>query len=81
MNMFANLMCSLIDKEQITHDTIQKTLKNVAEELGCSFKDFFIMIKPVDETYTMKFYIYKFENGVPKPIREITLKEIFVSED
>jgi hypothetical protein len=79
--MFANLMGSLIDKEQITHDTIQKTLKNVAEELGCSFKDFFIMIKPVDETYTMKFYIYKFENGVPKPIREITLKEIFVSEE
>jgi len=29
----------------------------------------------------MKFYIYKLENGVPKPIREITLKEIFISED
>jgi len=81
MNMFASLMGGLIDKEKITHDTIQSTLENVAEELGCSYKEFFIMIKPMDETFTMKFYIYKLENGVPKPIREITLKEIFVSED
>jgi hypothetical protein len=28
----------------------------------------------------MKFYIYKMEQGVPKPIREITLKEILSSE-
>jgi hypothetical protein len=34
------------------------------------------MIKPTDETFTMKFYIYKTENNVPKFIREITLKEI-----
>ena len=81
MNMLANLMGGLIDKEKITHDTIQSTLENVAEELGCSFKDFFIMIKPTDETYTMKFYIYKMVDGAPKPIREITLKEIFISED
>jgi len=74
--MFGELLKSLVDKEQITHDTIQDTLENVAQELGCSHKDFFIMIQPIDETYTMKFYIYKKENNVPKFIRDITLSEI-----
>jgi hypothetical protein len=80
MNMFANLMGGLVDKEQITFNTIQGTLENVAEELGCNYKDFFIMIMPVDENFVMKFYIYKLDNGVPKPVREITLKEILSSE-
>ena len=80
MNMFANLMGGLVDKEQITFNTIQGTLENVAEELGCSYKDFFIMIMPMGEDFSMKFYIYKLDNGVPKPIREITLKEILSSE-
>lgn len=80
MNMFSNLMGNFIDTEKITHDTIQSTLQDVAEELNCSYKDFFIMIKPIDETFTMKFYIYKLENGAPKPIRELPLKEIFTDE-
>jgi hypothetical protein len=74
--MFGDLLGGLVDKEQITHDTIQDCLDNIAEELGCSHKDFFVMIKPVDETFTMRFYIYKFENGVPKLVREISLKEV-----
>jgi hypothetical protein len=80
MNMFADLMGGLVDKEKITHDTIQNTLENVAEELGCSFNDFFIMIKPVNEDFDMKFYIYKMINGVPNPIREISLKEVLGGE-
>jgi hypothetical protein len=80
MNMFASLMGGLVDKEQITFNTIQATLENVAEELGCSYKDFFIMIKPTNENFEMKFYIYKMDGGNPKPIREITLKEILSSE-
>jgi hypothetical protein len=80
MNMFASLMGGLVDKEQITFNTIQATLENVAEELGCSYKDFFIMIKPTNENFDMKFYIYKMDNGTPKPVREITLKEILSSE-
>lgn len=74
--MFGNLLGGLIDKEKITHDTIQSTLENVAEELNCTFKDLFIMIKPINETFTMKFYIYKLENGAPKLIREIPLSEV-----
>lgn len=74
--MFGDLLGGLIDKEQITHDTIQETLENLSIELQCSYKDFFVMIKPTDETYTMKFYVYKMENNVPKIVREISLKEV-----
>jgi hypothetical protein len=79
--MLQNLLGGLVDKEQITYDTIQSTLEDVAEELGCSHKDFFIMIKPVDDEFNMKFHIYKAENGsAPKHVREITLKEILSNE-
>ena len=74
--MLGSLLGGLVNKEQITHDTIQETLHSISEELNCSEKDFFVMIKPVDSEFNMKFYIYKIEQGVPKIIREITLKEI-----
>jgi hypothetical protein len=77
--MFGNLLGGLIDTEQIVHDTIQSTLENVAEELNCTHKELFIMIKPIDESFTMKFYIYKIEQS-PKLVREITLKEILGSD-
>jgi hypothetical protein len=38
------------------------------------------MIKPVNEDFDMKFYIYKMINGVPNPIREISLKEVLGGE-
>ena len=74
--MLGNLLGGLVNKEKMTHDTIQETLHSISEELDCSEKDFFVMIKPVDSDFNMKFYIYKLEKGVPKLIREITLKEI-----
>jgi hypothetical protein len=74
--MLENLLGGFIDKEQITHDTIQSTLEDVAEELGCNFNEFFIMIKPKNEKFEMRFDIYKLENGKPNFVREITLKEI-----
>ena len=74
--MFGNLLCGLIDKEQITHDTIQTTLEKLSEELDCSFSDLFIMIKPVDETFTMRFWVYKLSEKGPKLIREIPLSEV-----
>jgi hypothetical protein len=77
--MLGNLLGGLIDTEQIVHDTIQSTLENVAEELNCTHKELFIMIKPIDESFTMKFYIYKIEQS-PKLVREITLKEILGSD-
>ena len=61
--MLENLLGGFIDKEQITHDTIQSTLEDVAEELGCNFNEFFIMIKPKNEKFEMRFDIYKIDNG------------------
>jgi hypothetical protein len=78
--MFGNLLSGLVDTAQITHDTIQKTLKKVSVELECSHSELFIMIKPVNETFTMKFYIYKLEKSGPKLIREIPLSEVLGDE-
>ena len=70
------MLSALFNTEKITHDTIQSTLESVAEELGCSHKEFFLMIKPTNEEFDMKFYIYKLGENVPQFIREISLKEI-----
>ena len=74
--MFSGLLGGLVDKEQITYDTIQGTLEDVAEELDCTHNDFFVMIKPCNETFTMRFYIYRTDSGKPTLVREITLEEI-----
>lgn len=74
--MLGNLLGSLIDKEQITHDTIQTTLEKLSKELNCTHKDLFIMIKPVDETFTMRFWVYKLDEKGPKLVREIPLSEV-----
>jgi len=79
--MFEGLLGGLIDKEQITRDYIQNALEKVSQELGCSYKDFFIMIRPSDEDFNHKYFICKYdEKGNPKMVREITLKEILASE-
>ena len=70
------MFSSLFNTQKITHDTIQSTLENVAEELGCNHKEFFIMIKPVNDKMDMKFYIYKIGVKAPEFVREISLKEI-----
>jgi hypothetical protein len=69
----------LFDLEGRTRETIKNTLEDVAEELGCNHSDFFIMIKPIDEKFEMKFYIYRLVNGKPALVREIELKEILGS--
>lgn len=79
--MFGDLLGSLVDKEKITHDTIQECLEEVAKELGCGWDEFFISIKPKDEKFEMRFDIYRFENKVPKFVRQMTLKEILGIEE
>ena len=81
--MLQNLLGGLVDKEKITHDTIQSTLEDVAEELGCSYKELFIKIAPGKEDFSPVFHIFRTEpysqlETIPrfKFIREITLKEI-----
>jgi len=73
--MLGSMLGGLLNTEQIVRDTIQTALENVAEELQCSHNELFIMIKPVDAEFNMKFYVYKIEQS-PKLIREIALSEI-----
>jgi hypothetical protein len=80
MGFLDGLMGSLVDPVKITHDTIQGTLEDVAEELGCTHQDFFVMIKPCNETFTMRFYIYRTDSGKPTLVREITLEEILKND-
>ena len=70
------MLSALFNTEKITHDTIQSTLENVAKELGCSYEEFFIMIKPINKEFDMKFYIFKQEEKLPVFIRKISLEEI-----
>jgi len=73
----AGFLGGLVDKEEIVRETLQSTLQNVAKELGCDHKGLWIMIKPCDEEYDFKCYIYQVPEGKPPQfIREITLKEV-----
>jgi hypothetical protein len=76
MGFIDGLMGGFIDKKQLTHDTIQDILLGIAEKENFSYTDFMVMIKPKDEEFSMRFHIYKIENGSPKLYREITLEEI-----
>ena len=72
---------SLFNTEKIVNDTIKNSLEEIAIELESDYKDFFVMIKPIDDKFNMKFYVYKIdENKSPKFIREISLKEILGQE-
>lgn len=66
----------MIDKEQITIDTIQDTLEKLSKELNCRFSDLFIMIKPKSEDFSFRCDVFKYENGKPIHVREITVAEI-----
>lgn len=71
------MLGGLFNTEKIVSDTIQSSLEEIAIELQCSYKDLFVMIKPINEKFEMKFYIYKIiDSSPPKFIREISLKEI-----
>lgn len=79
--MFGEILGKLVDKEKVTFDTIQSALEEVSIELGCSHKELFIMIKPENEKFDPRFYIYKIEGTGPRMVREITLKEILDIEE
>ena len=79
--MIGEMLNGLVDTEKLTHDTIQTALEELAIEMKCSHSDFFVMIKPADEKYNMKFYVYRLYNGVPKLEREIPLREILALDN
>jgi hypothetical protein len=73
---FLSALTGGFNPEKMTHDTIQGTLENIAEEYGLSYTDFFVMIKPCNEEFSMIFKIYRTDNGKAEFVREIELKEI-----
>ena len=80
--MLGNMMSGLVDTEKLTYDTIQTSLEEISIDLKCSWKDFFVMIKPTKSEFDFKFYLYQNQEGKgPKYIREISLKEILGKED
>lgn len=81
--MFDNLLGNLFDKEKATYETVQGALESVAEELGVSWKEFFIMIRPMDDKLNHKYFICKYDEktGNPVKVREISLKEILEIEE
>lgn len=76
--MFGDLLKGIVDKESLAKDTISDALEKTATELGCSHSELFFTIKPIDEEFSFKIYVYRTVAGTaPKFEREITLKEIF----
>ncbi len=75
------LLDGLFDKEKMVANTITGCLEDLAEELNCSYSELFIMIKPNNADMQFKCWVYKIENGTPKIVREITLKEILGNDE
>jgi hypothetical protein len=80
--MLGNLLGNFFDKEAIVRETIVGTLDKVAFECGCNYNELFIMIKPFNDEFNFKCYIYcKLESDAsPKLVREIPLSEILGDE-
>jgi hypothetical protein len=75
--MFANMLGGLVDKEQMTIDTIEACLERLSKELNCEYSQLFVMIKPTNDEFEFKCWVYKSESSSPpKMVREITIKEI-----
>lgn len=74
--MFGELLGGLIDKEKATRETITNSFEDFAEELAVNHKDLFITLKPINDKFEFVVHLYKIENGKPRVIREVPLKEI-----
>lgn len=75
------LLDGFFDKEKLVTQTIESCLEEVAIELGCTHDQLFIMIKPVNDKFSFKCWVYKIDGAEKKLIREISVKEILGDED
>lgn len=79
MNMIANFMGNLMDKEKATIDTIKMAMQEVAEETGLNHREFGFFIQPKTKDFDFKIYIVKINpttGAIGAIVREITVKEI-----
>lgn len=89
LNIFANLLGGLVDKEKAVQEIIQTALEDALEEVNetrnegtpeYTHENIFIMIMPSDEKMNFKLYLYKNAEGKRIPVREISIKEILRDE-
>lgn len=82
MGMLDGLMGGLIDKETLVKDYLRDALKDVSEELGCKHNELFFTISASNTEFEPTFYVFlKDTNGVPKPVRPISIAEILGNEE
>jgi len=74
--MLEGLLGGLVDKEKATRTTIKESFEDFSEELSANASEFFITIKPINTEFDFVIHLYKIEDGRPKVIREVPLKEI-----
>ena len=74
--MLEGLLGGLVDKEKATRNTIKESFEDFSEELNAKASEFFITIKPINKEFDFVIHLYKMEDGKPKVIREVPLKEI-----
>lgn len=86
-----------ISPSKSVYETVQSTLEDVVQELGCTYEDCFIVIKPTklpedkkkrnpytdeDAQFEHRYYICKFNDaGGMQKVREIALKEILSGKE
>jgi hypothetical protein len=74
--MLEGLLGGLVDKEKATRETIRDSFEDFQEELNVPFTDMFIILKPTTEKFDFVVHLYKMEDGKPKAVRIVPLKEI-----
>lgn len=74
--MLSGILGGMFDLPKQVKSTIENSLKEFAEELNCSPKEIFVMIKGVSDKGEFNLYLYKTEDGKQKYIRPVELSEI-----
>lgn len=74
--MLGELLGGLVDKEKATRETIKGSFEDFSVELAVEHHEMFITIKPTNNQFEFVIHLYKIEDGKPKVIREVPLKEI-----
>lgn len=76
------MISGLVDVKGQVASVIQNFLKKIAEEENLAFDNLFVMIRPSDAEFNLKFFIYTIKPGqAPKLLREVTLDEILNSDE
>lgn len=72
----------LVDVQGKVASVIQEFLKKIAQENELAFSELFIMIKPANADFQLKYFVYTIKPGeAPKLLREVTRDEILENDE